>query len=112
MVTRHGRNLPLAVAVTAALWAQSAPGHANPATVNYQCRPALRGGGLLSIDFNSGVKSITLQFPEGKSLQMPGRTSRSYFLYAGEHTKVYGIGQKSITLTIMGQPTRRCVASL
>jgi hypothetical protein len=116
MLTGRGRNLPVvagAIAFLAAPWTQAmAPAHANPATVDYQCRPSLHGGGLLSIDFNSGVKTITLQFPDGKSIRMPGRTSRSYFLYSGEHAKVFGSGQKTITLTIMGQPTRRCVASL
>ena len=80
-----------------------------PATVDYQCRPALPGGGTLSIDFNSSGKSITVQFPDGKSINMPGRTSRSYFYYAGEHIKFFG-KQKTTTLTVMGQPTRRCVA--
>jgi hypothetical protein len=113
MLTGRGGSLLARVIVfTAALWTQAAPVHANPATVDYQCRPSLRGGGLLSIDFNSGLKSITLQFPDGRSVRMPGRTSRSYFLYSGEHTKVFGSGQKVLTLTIMGQPARRCVASL
>ena len=116
MLSGRGRNLTVAAgsaASLATLWTLVAtPAHANPATVDYQCRPALHGGGPLSIDFNSGGKSVTLQFPDGKSIRMPGRTSRSYFLYSGEHTKVYGTGQKTIILTIMGQPTRRCVASL
>jgi hypothetical protein len=115
MLSRRGRNPTVATGAVAlaALWTLAAPAHANPATVDYQCKPALRGGGgPLSIDFNSGGKSVTLQFPDGTSIQMPGRTSRSYFLYSGEHTKVYGVGQKTITLTVMGQPTRRCVASL
>ena len=83
-----------------------------PATVDYQCRPALPAGNRLSIDFNSGGKSITAQFPDGKSIRMPGRAKRFYLYYAGEHTKVWGTGQKTITLAIIGQPTRRCVASL
>ena len=114
MLSRRGRKLTVTAgaAALAALGTLAPAAHANPATVDYQCRPALRGGGLLSVDFNSGGKSATLQFPDGTSIHMPGRTSRSYFLYSGEHTKVYGTGQKTITLTIMGQPTRRCVASL
>lgn len=116
MLSRRG-GIPAMAAMAAlpvvTLWALAAtPAHANSATVDYQCRPALLGGGLLSIDFNSGGKSITAQFPDGKSIRLPGRTSHSYFLYAGEHTKVYGAGQKVITLTVMGQPTRRCVGSL
>jgi hypothetical protein len=116
MSSGRGRNLAVAAwaaVALASLWTLAgAPAHANPATVDYQCRPVLHGGGPLSIDFNSGGKSVTLQFPDGKSIHMPGRTSRSYFLYSGEHTKVFGTGQKTITLTVMGQPTRRCVASL
>jgi hypothetical protein len=110
-----GRRRDLAVAAGAslvALWTlAAAPAHAMPATVDYQCRPALSGRGPLSIDFNSGGKSITAQFPDGKSIRMPGRTKRFYLYYAGEHTKVWGTGQKTIILAIMGQPTRRCVAS-
>ena len=106
-----GRRRNLAVAAGASLLALWTPAHANPATVDYQCRPALTGGGLLSVDFNSGAKSITAQFPGGKSLRMTGRAKRFYLYYAGEHTKVWGTGQKTINLAIMGQPTRRCVAS-
>jgi hypothetical protein len=114
MLSGHGRNLALvAGASLVTLWTlKAAPAQAMPATVDYQCRPALAGGGPLSIDFNSGGKSITAQFPDGKSVRMPGREKRFYLYYAGEHTKVWGTGQKTITLAIMGQPTRRCVASL
>jgi hypothetical protein len=82
-----------------------------PATVDYRCRPALPGGDTLSIDYNSGGGSITAQFPDGKSIRMPGRAKRFYFFYTGEHAKVYGIRQKTITLAVLGQPTRRCVSS-
>jgi hypothetical protein len=110
MLSGRGRNLAMAAgAFLVTLWT---PAHANPATVDYQCRPALPGSGPLSVDFNSGGKSITAQFPDGKSIRMPGRAKRFYLYYAGEHTKVWGTGQKTITLAIMGQPTRRCVASL
>jgi hypothetical protein len=107
------RNLAVAAASLATLWTLlAASAHAMPATVDYQCRPALPAGNRLSIDFNSGGKSITAQFPDGKSIRMPGRAKRFYLYYAGEHTKVWGTGQKTITLAIIGQPTRRCVASL
>jgi hypothetical protein len=114
MLSGHGRNLALvAGASLLTLWTlEAAPAQAMPATVDYQCRPALAGGGPLSIDFNSGGKSITAQLPDGKSVRMPGREKRFYLYYAGEHIKVWGTGQKTITLAIMGQPTRRCVASL
>src|SRR3954464_13429343 len=98
MPTGRGRNNFVAwvIVLLAAQWTPAmAPARANPATVDYRCRPALHGRGLLSVDFNSAAKSITLQFPDGKSIRMPGRTSRSYFLYSGEHTKVFGSGQKS-----------------
>jgi hypothetical protein len=87
------------------------PAHAMPATVDYRCKPALSGGETLSIDFNSGGNSITAQLPDGKSIRMSGRAKRFYFFYSGDHAKVYGIRQKTITLTIQGQPTRRCVSS-
>ena len=93
------------------LGARGDPAHANPATVDYRCRPALTGGGTLSIDYNSGGKSITAQFPDGKSIRMSGRAKRFYIYYAGEHAKVWGIRQKTINLAVMGQPTRRCVAT-
>jgi hypothetical protein len=115
MSSGSGRNLT-AAAIAAALlasWTLAAtPAQAMPATVDYQCRPTLSGGAPLSIDFNSGGNSITVQFPDGKSIRMPGRAKRFYLYYAGEHAKVWGTGQKTIMLTIMGQPTRRCVASL
>jgi hypothetical protein len=115
MLSGRGR-IPTAAAIAAlplvALWTLAAtPVHANPATVDYKCRPALAGGGPLSVDFNSGGKSITAQFPDGRSIGMPGRTKRFYLYYAGEHTKLWGTGQKTINLAIMGQPTRRCVAT-
>jgi hypothetical protein len=112
MLSGRGRT-PTAAAFAAPLVALSilaTPADANPATVDYQCRPALAGGGPLSVDFNSGGKSITVQFPNGKSLHMSGRTKRFYLYYAGEHAKLWGTGQKTINLAIMGQPTRRCVA--
>jgi hypothetical protein len=113
MLSGRRRNLAVAAASLATLWTLlAASAHAMPATVDYQCRPALPAGNRLSIDFNSGGKSITAQFPDGKSIRMPGRAKRFYLYYAGEHTKVWGTGQKTITLAIMGQPTRRCVASL
>jgi hypothetical protein len=113
MLSGDGRNLAMAAGASlVTLWTLlAAPAHAMPATVDYQCRPALAGGGPLSIDFNSGGKSITAQFPDGKSIGLAGRAKRFYLYYAGEHIKVWGTGQKTITLAIMGQPTRRCVAS-
>jgi hypothetical protein len=115
MSSVHGRYPAIAAMAAFALassWTLHAtPAHAMPATVDYRCKPALPGGNTLSIDFNSGGGSVTVQFPDGKSIRMPGRAKRFYFFYSGEHAKVYGIRQKSITLTIQGQPTRRCVSS-
>jgi hypothetical protein len=114
MSSRHRQYPAAAILAALALVSLAAlvPGSADamPATVDYRCRPALTGGDTLSIDFNSGGGSITAQFPDGRSIQMPGQTKRYYFFYSGEHAKVYGIRQKTITLTILGQPTRRCVA--
>jgi hypothetical protein len=98
--------LPLATLLSLA----ATPSQANPATVSYRCKPAPSGGGPLSIDYESGGKSIIAQFPDGKSIRMSGRVKRFYMYYAGEHAKVWGVGQKTITLAMMGQPTRRCVA--
>jgi hypothetical protein len=116
MLSARGRNLTVVAGTTlalATLWALAAtPARAMPATVDYQCRPALSGGGPLSIDFNSGGRSITAQFPDGKSIRLAGRAKRFYLYYAGEHIKLWGTGQKTITLAIIGQPTRRCAASL
>ena len=45
----HGGSLlAKAIVFSAALWVQVGPADANPSTVDYQCRPSLRGGGLLS----------------------------------------------------------------
>ena len=98
--------LPLAMLLSLA----ATPSQANPATVSYRCKPAPSGGGPLSIDYESGGRSIIAQFPDGKSIRMSGRVKRFYMYYAGEHAKVWGVGQKTITLAMMGQPTRRCVA--
>jgi hypothetical protein len=113
MLSGRRRNLAVAGAASrVSPWTlPAALSHAMPPTVDYQCRPTLPGAGTLSIDFNSGGKSITAQFPDGKSIRMSGREKRFYLYYAGEHTKVWGTGQKTITLAILGQPTRRCVAS-
>ena len=115
MSSRRGRFLKaaaMAALLPLMLWVLAVtPSHANPATVSYRCKPAPSGGGPLSIDYNSGGKSITAQFPDGKSIRMSGRVKRFYMYYAGEHAKVWGIGQKTINLAVIGQPTRRCVAT-
>ncbi len=82
-----------------------------PATVDYQCQPALPAGDSISIDFNSGGKSITVQFPNGQSVRMPAQRSGSGFRYAGENVMIYGKGQTTITLEVAGQPSRQCVTS-
>jgi hypothetical protein len=115
MSSGRGR-LPKAAAVAALLQATlfalaATPSQANPATVSYRCKPAPSGGGLLSVDYDSGGRSIIAQFPDGRSIRMSGRAKRFYMYYAGEHTKVWGIGQKTINLAVTGQPTRRCVAT-
>jgi hypothetical protein len=115
MSSGHGRTPVAAALATLVLISFAAlmpgPAQAMPATVDYRCRPALTGGQTLSIDYSSGGGSITVQFPDGKSVRMNGRAKRYYFFYAGERAKVYGIRQKTVTLTIQGQPTRRCVAT-
>jgi len=109
---RLSKAAAIAALPLATLFALTAtPSRANPATVSYRCKPAPSGGGSLSIDYDSGGKSIIAEFPDGKSIRMSGRVKRFYMYYAGEHAKVWGIGQKTINLAVMGQPTRRCVAT-
>ena len=92
------------------VWALAAtPSHANPATVGYRCKPALPGGGPLSIDYNSGGKSITLFYPNGETLRMPIQRSGSGFRYGEGNVGIAGKGQTTITLQIAGQPARQCV---
>lgn len=85
------------------------PAHANPATVDYLCQPGLPGGDRISVDYNSGGKSITLMYPDGRSLRMPIRRSGSGFRYGGDGVEVAGKGQTTITLQVAGQPSRQCV---
>lgn len=79
-----------------------------PATVNYKCAPALPRGDKISIDFNSGGQSITVEFPNGQSIRMPRLISGSGFRYGTGKIIVYGKGEKTVTLDIAGQPSRSC----
>lgn len=85
------------------------PARANPATVDYLCSPALPGGNKISVDYNSGGKSITLFYPNGESLRMPIERSGSGFRYGEGNVLIAGKGTTTITLQIGEQPSRQCV---
>lgn len=87
----------------------SLPARANPATVDYLCSPALPGGDKISVDYNSGGKSITLFYPNGESLRMPIQRSGSGFRYGEGNVLIAGKGTTTITLQIGEQPSRQCV---
>ena len=107
MSSGRSRNSAVAAAFLMALVTQAA--HANPATVDYICQPALPGGADISIDYNSGGKSINLEFPDGRSLRMPILRSGSGFRYGAGNVLVMGKGMTTVTLQVAGQPSRQCV---
>jgi len=81
---------------------------ANPVTVDYKCRPALPKGDRISVDYNSGYKSVTIEFPNGQRLNMPLQRSGSGFRYGEGNVVIYGKGERTITLEVAGQPSRDC----
>jgi membrane-bound inhibitor of C-type lysozyme len=85
------------------------PARANPATVDYICSPALPGGDRISVDYNSGGKSVTLFYPNGETLRMPIQRSGSGFRYGEGNVGIAGKGMTTITLAIGNQPSRQCV---
>jgi membrane-bound inhibitor of C-type lysozyme len=99
----------MAVGLTVTAGLAPLPAQANPATVDYTCTPALPGGSKISVDYNSGGKSITLFYPNGESLRMPIKRSGSGFRYGEGNVGIAGKGQTTITLQIGGQPSRQCV---
>jgi membrane-bound inhibitor of C-type lysozyme len=113
MLSRRGQTITklAAMAVSLTLMAGLAllPAQANPATVDYKCSPALPGGSKISVDYNSGGKSITLFYPNGESLRMPIQRSGSGFRYGEGNVEIAGKGQTTVTLQIGGQPSRQCV---
>ena len=114
MVSRQAQKIAKIAAVMSALMAgamASLPVQANPATTDYICKPALPGGDKISVDYNSGGKSITLFYPNGESLRMPIQRSGSGFRYGEGNVLIVGKGMTTITLQIGEQPARQCVAS-
>ena len=113
MLSRRDQTITRATVVAASLavMASLVPfgAHANPATVDYTCTPALPGGSKISVDYNSGGKSITLFYPNGETLRMPILRSGSGFRYGEGNVEIAGKGQTTITLQIAGQPSRQCV---
>jgi membrane-bound inhibitor of C-type lysozyme len=106
---RNAAGMPALLAAAALLGLVPLPGHANPATVDYNCTPTLPGGSKISVDYNSGGKSVTLFYPNGESLRMPIQRSGSGFRYGEGNVGIAGKGQTTITLAIAGQPSRQCV---
>ena len=96
-------SLPIAFAASAT---------ANPATTDYVCAPAMPKGDHLTIDWNSGGKSITATFPNGQAVKMPIAQSGSGFRYARSGVlgkmEISGKGDKEVTLAMSGQPSRIC----
>lgn len=96
-------SAPIAFAASAA---------ANPATTDYVCAPAMPKGDHLTIDWNSGGKSITVTFPNGQAVKMPIALSGSGFRYERSGVlgkiEISGKGDKEVTLQMSGQPSRIC----
>jgi len=92
MLSGRGR-IPTAAALAAPLVALSmlaTPAHANPATGGLSM-PAGAGWRWCPVGrFQLGRQSITVQFPDGKSIHMPGRTKRFYLYYAGRTRQAVG----------------------
>lgn len=113
MVSRQAQKIATSAAVMSALMAgaiTSLPAQANPATTDYVCKPGLPGGDKISVDYNSGGKSITLFYPNGETLRLPIQRSGSGFRYGEGSVEVIGKGMTTITLSIGGQPSRQCVS--
>jgi membrane-bound inhibitor of C-type lysozyme len=110
MVSRRIRKSAEMAAILTALMTLSLPVQANPATTDYVCKPALPGGDKISVDYNSGGKSITLFYPNGETLRLPIQRSGSGFRYGEGTVEVVGKGMTTITLSIGGQPARQCVS--
>lgn len=109
MVLRRVQKSAGLAAIVTALMMASLPARANPATVDYTCSPPLPGGDKISVDYNSGGKSITLFYPNGETLRMPIQRSGSGFRYGEGNVLVAGKGMTTITLQIGTQPARQCV---
>ncbi|WP_441228547.1 MliC family protein [Tardiphaga sp. 20_F10_N6_6] len=112
MLSRRGQTITRTAATAASLAvAALAPfsAEANPATVDYICTPALPGGNKISVDYNSGGKSITLFYPNSEMLRMPIQRSGSGFRYGEGNVEISGKGQTTITLQVAGLPARQCV---
>jgi hypothetical protein len=71
-----------------------ASARANPVTADYVCRPALAKGERLTIDWNSGLKSITLRLPNEPSIRLPRAKARSGFRFAQGKFEVTGKDQR------------------
>jgi membrane-bound inhibitor of C-type lysozyme len=114
MPVPFSRSFILRTALAIGGAALAAPAFANPATVDYICAPALPKGDRITIDWNSGGKSITVTFPNGKSANVPQALSGSGFRYERSNMmgsiEIFGKGTKELTLQLSGQPARTCTA--
>lgn len=96
-----------AVLLSGGLWAAAVA--ANPATVDYECSPNLPAGKRISVDFNSGGKSITVTFPNNSSLRLTKALAASGERYVGGNVEVFDRGARPLVLNVNGQPSRECV---
>ena len=88
------------------LWASAAA--ANPATVGYECQPTLPAGERITVDFNSGGRSITVTFPNGQSLRLTRARAASGVRYVGGNVEVFERGARPLILNVRGHPSRAC----
>jgi hypothetical protein len=86
------------------------PARAMPQTVDYNCSPTWPEGDNLTIDWNSGHKSITATFPNGSEMNMAIEKGGSSFRYGEADTEIYGRSQQRVMVQEGGEPLRTCVA--
>lgn len=108
-VTKSHSRIGFGAAAALALALLTTPCQANPATVDYRCRPALPKGDRISIDYNSGGKSARIEFPNGEAVRLAIQPSGSGFRYSGGNVAIAGKGD-ALTLDVQGQPSRNCNA--
>ncbi|CAN7542338.1 MliC family protein [Bosea sp. LjRoot90] len=106
LVRMSGQVSAFVALLAGGLWAAAAA--ANPATEEYDCSPGLPKGKRVTIDFNSGHKSITVTFPNGSSYNLPRAQSASGERYVGSNVEIFERGARPLILNVGGQPPREC----
>jgi hypothetical protein len=107
---RHCGVWPAVLACGVVALGASAPVRAMPQTVAYHCKPAWPEGDTLTLDWNSGHKSITATFPNGSEMTMAIEKSGPKFVYGEADTEISGTNQHRVVVTEGGEPARTCVA--